>query len=66
MVNEGFPNTESSVTLGLLKAVASDKRITQRSAASELGVALGLVNTYLLRYEVGVEGQTSWVNWWLK
>jgi DNA-binding MarR family transcriptional regulator len=42
-------NTESEITLGLLKAVQDDKQLTQRSVASDLGIALGLVNTYLKR-----------------
>ena len=49
MDNTEISSSEASVTLSLLKAVASDEHLTQRSAASELGVALGLVNTYLKR-----------------
>tara|TARA_B100002052_G_C15817057_1_gene568748 strand:+ start:190 stop:831 length:642 start_codon:yes stop_codon:yes gene_type:complete len=49
VANNGASSSEASLTLGLLKAVASDKYLTQRSAASELGVALGLVNNYLKR-----------------
>lgn len=41
--------TESELILGLLRAVHRDEKLTQRSAARELGVALGLVNTYLKR-----------------
>ncbi len=37
------------VIFGLLEAVESNEDMTQRSVASELGVALGLVNTYLKR-----------------
>jgi DNA-binding MarR family transcriptional regulator len=47
--NDGYSNSEDGLTLGLLRAVASDEQLTQRSAASQLGVALGLVNTYLKR-----------------
>ena len=43
----GEPGLE--VTLGLLRAVHKDQALTQRSAARELGIALGLVNTYLKR-----------------
>jgi len=43
------PQSEAEITLGLLKAVHQDQALTQRGAASELGVALGLVNTYLKR-----------------
>lgn len=35
--------------LGLLKAVHQNESLTQRVAAKEVGVALGLVNTYLKR-----------------
>jgi DNA-binding MarR family transcriptional regulator len=42
-------NSESEITLGLLKAVHEDDKLTQRSAANELDIALGLVNTYLKR-----------------
>ena len=37
------------ITLKLLSAVEVSSHITQRSVASELGIALGLVNTYLKR-----------------
>ena len=40
---------ESTITLGVLTAVERDPGMTQRSAASEVGVALGLVNAYLKR-----------------
>ena len=40
-------NTE--ITLGLLNAVNGSSSVTQRAVAQELGVALGLVNTYLKR-----------------
>lgn len=40
-------NTE--ITLGVLNAVHQDSAVTQRKVASELGVALGLVNAYLKR-----------------
>ena len=49
MPNTNQSQTESELILGLLKAVHRDKTLTQRSAAHELGVALGLVNTYLKR-----------------
>jgi DNA-binding MarR family transcriptional regulator len=42
-------NSEAEITLGLLKAVQDDDQLTQRSAAHDLGIALGLVNTYLKR-----------------
>jgi len=37
------------ITLGLLAAVESDSNISQRKLSSELGVALGLANSYLKR-----------------
>ena len=37
------------ITLKLLSAVGASSNITQRAVASELGIALGLVNTYLKR-----------------
>lgn len=42
-------DTNLEVTLGLLRAVSKDSDLTQRSAAHDLGIALGLVNTYLKR-----------------
>jgi len=47
--NENYSQSEAELTLGLLRAVHEDETLTQRSAAQELGVALGLVNTYLKR-----------------
>lgn len=44
-----FSNSEDPITLGLLKAVNENAELTQRTLASELGIALGLVNTYLKR-----------------
>ncbi len=40
---------DSKITLGVLNAISENEAITQRSVATELGVALGLVNTYLKR-----------------
>ena len=39
----------NDMTLGLLSAVEADSNVTQRSLASELGIALGLTNSYLKR-----------------
>ena len=47
--NNQSSGSEAQITLGLLKAVNGDDRLTQRSAALDLGIALGLVNTYLKR-----------------
>jgi DNA-binding MarR family transcriptional regulator len=44
-----YTQSEAELTLGLLKAVHEDASLTQRSAAQNLGVALGLVNTYVKR-----------------
>ncbi len=49
MVANYSTSSGSEITLGLLKAVQGDDKLTQRSAASELNIALGLVNTYLRR-----------------
>jgi len=42
-------NAEREIMLGLLAAVEDDARVTQRSLADRLGVALGLTNAYLKR-----------------
>jgi DNA-binding MarR family transcriptional regulator len=40
---------EAVITLGLLNVVEENSHVTQRSMASELGIALGLANAYLKR-----------------
>ena len=40
---------ETEITLGVLDAVGENSQVTQRSVASELGIALGLANAYLKR-----------------
>lgn len=40
---------DDAVLLGILSAVEVDPRVTQRHVAFELGVALGLVNSYVKR-----------------
>ncbi len=42
-------NGDAELMLGILRAVDTDDSLTQRSAAQDLGIALGLVNTYLKR-----------------
>jgi DNA-binding MarR family transcriptional regulator len=42
-------NTESRRDLEVLEAVAQDERITQRTLASRLGIAVGLTNIYVRR-----------------
>lgn len=42
-------NNELEITLGLLNAIERDSTVTQRTLASELGIALGLANAYLRR-----------------
>ena len=42
-------DTETRITLGLLNAVQENARVSQRSMAGELGIALGLTNAYLKR-----------------
>ena len=41
--------SDSEITLGLLRAIDEDASLTQRGAARELGIALGLANTYFKR-----------------
>lgn len=43
------PADEAEITLGMLTAVGENSAHTQRSMASELGIALGLANAYLKR-----------------
>ncbi len=40
---------DAQITLGLLNAVEQNSALTQRSVASDLGIALGLANAYLRR-----------------
>ena len=40
---------ETKITLGVLNAVEANSAVTQRTMASELGIALGLANAYLKR-----------------
>ena len=49
MTKESYSQNEAEITLGLLRVVHQNSSVTQRSAAQTLGVALGLVNTYLRR-----------------
>ncbi len=53
MVESGeFPvvsEDEVKITLGLLNAVGENSSVTQRTIASELGIALGMTNAYLKR-----------------
>lgn len=42
-------DSESEITLGILNAVEENSKLTQRSVAGELGIALGLANAYLKR-----------------
>jgi DNA-binding MarR family transcriptional regulator len=46
---EALNGDEAKITLGLLNAVEASSTITQRTVASELGIALGLANAYLKR-----------------
>ena len=45
----GATGAETEITLGVLDAVEQNAQLTQRSVASELGIALGLANAYLKR-----------------
>lgn len=40
---------EGPITLGILNAIQDNSELTQRSVASDLGIALGLANSYLKR-----------------
>jgi ribosomal protein S25 len=42
-------NSDDEIVLGVLDVVERDPVVTQRSVASELGIALGLANSYLRR-----------------
>ena len=42
-------SAERAITLGLLNAIQDDNKLTQRSVAKGLGIALGLANAYLKR-----------------
>ena len=42
-------DNESEIVLDLLNVVHENSNLTQRSMASELGIALGMANTYLKR-----------------
>jgi hypothetical protein len=44
MSNKDLKNND--MTLGVLSAVEADSRVTQRSLSNELGIALGLTNSY--------------------
>ena len=47
--SDSIVGSETKITLGLLNAVEEDSTVTQRSVSKELGIALGLANTYLKR-----------------
>jgi DNA-binding MarR family transcriptional regulator len=40
---------DANIVLGILQAIDSGERVTQRAVAGELGIALGLVNAYIKR-----------------
>lgn len=47
MIKKGYISKEENLTLELLRAVDLNKSLTQRSLASDLGIALGLANIYI-------------------
>lgn len=49
MVRREAMGVEARRNLQALEAIAKDERITQRTLASQLGIALGLMNIYLKR-----------------
>jgi DNA-binding MarR family transcriptional regulator len=44
-----MPENQTEITLGVLNAIEGNSSVTQRHVANDLGVALGLVNSYLKR-----------------
>jgi DNA-binding MarR family transcriptional regulator len=46
---ERIPVDKAEITLGILNAIHKNERITQRTVAQDLGIALGLTNAYLKR-----------------
>ena len=44
-----MPENQVDITLGVLNAVEENRHVTQRLVAKDLGVALGLINSYLKR-----------------
>ena len=48
LISKNF-NENKKITLDLLSSLEEDGRITQRSLASDLGIALGMANAYLKR-----------------
>ena len=48
---EGLLDNEAEITLGLLNAVHENSALTQRTIARELGIALGLAEALVERYE---------------
>ena len=49
MFSESANEAETAITLAVLDAVHENDKVTQRSLAQEVGVALGLTNAYLKR-----------------
>jgi len=49
MASESVSEDEAKITLGLLSAIEANSKVTQRSVARDLGIALGLANAYLKR-----------------
>jgi DNA-binding MarR family transcriptional regulator len=47
--NRPVTGQDTEITLGVLDAVEQNATVTQRSVARELGIALGLANSYLKR-----------------
>ena len=42
-------NEKNEITLGVLNSINNNSYVTQRSMSKELGIALGLTNSYLKR-----------------
>ena len=65
-----MPAGDAAITLGLLDAVHANASISQRSLASELGIALGLTNAYIRRcVRLGLLKDRTYLSslaaWWL-
>ncbi len=49
MTTNTVSEDEAKITLGLLNAIEANSKVTQRTVAHDLGIALGLANAYLKR-----------------
>ncbi|GAB6052557.1 winged helix-turn-helix transcriptional regulator [Magnetospira thiophila] len=47
--SDAVTQDQAEITIGILSAIEQDSRVTQRSLALEMGIALGMANAYLKR-----------------